>query len=57
MINNESIKTTNSAKYLGVMLDKYIKFDYLIANMVSKISRSVGIMTIGYFVTIYLNLF
>ena len=41
---NIDMKTANLVKYLGVTLDKDLSFEFHINNLITKISRSVGIL-------------
>ena len=45
-INERTIKPTDSYKFLGVTIDKNLKFDVHIANISLKISKSIGIIII-----------
>ena len=43
-MRNRRIKSTNSIKFLGVMLDNKLRFDHHIAYITGKISRAIGVM-------------
>ena len=44
LINKKAIKETNFIKYLGVLVDSTLSWNYLINNISKKISRAIGIM-------------
>ena len=44
-LNNELIKPIETAKYLGITLDSQLKFDIFISKLLTKISRSIGVMS------------
>ena len=41
---NINMKTVNLLKYLGITLDKNLSFIFHINNLITKLSRSVGII-------------
>ena len=43
-LNNELIKPIETAKYLGITLDSQQKYDSYISKLLTKISRSTGVM-------------
>ena len=59
-LNNELIKPIEAAKYLGITLDSQLKFDIYISKLLTKISRSIGVMSkIRHYLpkTVLLNLY
>ena len=44
-LNNELIKPIETAKYLGITLDSQLKFDIYISKLLTKILRSIGVMS------------
>ena len=44
-LNNELIKPIETAKYLGITLDSQLKFNIYISKLLTKISRSIGVMS------------
>ena len=44
VLNGETVCSSNSAKYLGITIDKQLSFKTHISNLESKIARSVGVI-------------
>ena len=44
MVNNVKIDMTNKTKFLGVVIDEYLSFEYHVKHIKGKVARGLGIL-------------
>ena len=44
-MNKKALEQNNNVKYLGVLIDQHLRWNYHISNISKKISRGVGILS------------